>query len=93
MGRQRNDCPLACGSSSSPIRPNRICLVEAYGVQMTATHVVYDPPIFSLPYFAVVFRPNGTLRVRAFKSARAADTYAARMLRQAMKLKRQNKPA
>ena len=55
---------------------------------MAVTHVVYDPPLNSLPYLAVCFRPNGRLLVKPFKSAQEADAYAARMWRQAEKLKR-----
>ena len=60
---------------------------------MAATSVVYDPPVTSLPYLAVVFRPDGTLQVKPFKSARAADTYAVRMQRQAKKSKSRGKQA
>jgi len=58
---------------------------------MTATHVVYDPPTSSLPYLAVVFRPDGTLEVKPFKSARAADTYSAGLMRLVKKAKREGK--
>jgi hypothetical protein len=52
---------------------------------MAATHVVYDPPLSNLPFLAVIFQPDGTLHVKPFKSGRAADAYAARLLRQAAK--------
>jgi hypothetical protein len=45
------------------------------------THVVYDPPISSLPYLVVTFLPDGTVDVAAFKRAREADTFAIRMAR------------
>jgi hypothetical protein len=45
------------------------------------THVVYDPPLASLPYLAVVFRPDGTLEVKPFKNARQADAFTKRMAR------------
>lgn len=54
---------------------------------MPVTHVVYDPPLLRLPYLVVSFRRNGAPQVKPFKSARAADTYAARMWRQARKKK------
>lgn len=52
---------------------------------MAATLVVYDPPISSLPYLVVVFRPDGTLEVRPFKSSREAEAHAVRASRRASK--------
>lgn len=60
---------------------------------MVPEFVVYDPPLSRLPYLAVALRANGTLRVKPFKSARAADAYAARMPREVKKQKRGNKRA
>ena len=47
------------------------------------THVVYDPPVSSLPYLDVVFLPTGSLQVRALESAVEADGFIARTARAA----------
>ena len=52
---------------------------------MAVTRVVYDPPISGLPYLAVVFRLDGTLEIKSFKTARAADAHAARTTGEATK--------
>ena len=48
---------------------------------MAITHVVYDPPITSLPYLAVVFLADGKLEVTPFKTARDAEAFTKRQAR------------
>jgi hypothetical protein len=49
------------------------------------THVVYDPPVTSLPYLAVVFLADGGLEVAPFKTARAAEAFTKRQAQIAAK--------
>ena len=47
------------------------------------SHIVYDPPVSSLPYLVVMFLPDGMVDVESFKDGRDANAFAIRMARAA----------
>jgi hypothetical protein len=47
------------------------------------SHIVYDPPVSSLPYLVVMFLPDGMVDVESFKDGRDAHAFAIRMARAA----------